>query len=126
MECPEHTGVYGVSGRPPLYTSPEEVEMLIQDYLGSTEVPTMSGMAYALGMDRRSLLNYSKKEEFFPTIKRARDFIEAFNEEQLISGKGNVAGLIFNLKNNFNWKDKTEVEQEVKITERTVEFVEPE
>ena len=35
--------------------------------------------------------------------------VEAFTEEMLITGK-NTAGVIFSLKNNFGWKDKTEVE----------------
>ena len=35
--------------------------------------------------------------------------IEAYQEEFLYSGKS-VAGAIFSLKNNYDWKDKTETE----------------
>lgn len=68
---------------------------------------TMSGLALALDMDRRTLLNYGKKhEQYVPTIKKARDRVEAFAEQSLWSGP--PAGIIFNLKNNYGWVDKTE------------------
>lgn len=69
---------------------------------------TITGLAVALGCDRETLLNYEKKEEFFGTIKAAKTKIHEYVESCLF--KGNAAGIIFNLKNNFNWKDKTEVE----------------
>ena len=71
--------------------------------------PTMAGLALHLGVDRRTLVNYSNKEEYFPTIRKARARIESHLEKKLYGN--NVTGLIFNLKNNFDWKDKTEVEQ---------------
>jgi hypothetical protein len=71
--------------------------------------PTMAGLALYLGVDRRTVVNYSNKEEYFPTIRKARARIESHLEKKLYGN--NVTGLIFNLKNNFNWKDKTEVEQ---------------
>ena len=71
--------------------------------------PTMAGLALFLGVDRRTLVNYSNKEEYFPTIRKARARIESHLEKKLYGN--NVTGLIFNLKNNFDWKDKTEVEQ---------------
>ena len=71
---------------------------------------TMAGLAYYLGMDRRSLLNYSKREQFFPTIKAARDRVEADVEERMNDKTKFTAGLIFNAKNNFGWVDKTETD----------------
>ena len=71
--------------------------------------PTISGLALHLGVDRRTIVNYSNKEEYFPTIKKARARIEAHLEKKLFGN--NVTGLIFNLKNNFDWKDKSEVAQ---------------
>ena len=69
---------------------------------------TMSGLAVSLGIDRRTLLNYSNKEEFFPTIKAARDKVEADVEERMNDKQTFTPGLIFNAKNNFGWKDRTE------------------
>ena len=71
---------------------------------------TMSGLAIRLGMDRQSLLNYSKKEKFFGTIKKARARVEADVEKRMSSKDTFTPGLIFNAKNNFGWKDKTETD----------------
>lgn len=126
MAAPKHPG-----GRPPLFTSAEELSEKIDEYFDYCDnriqqvyspkveavievinpVPyTMSGLAYALGMDRKSLLNYSKKEQFFPTIKRARDRVEADLDERMNDKQTFTPGQIFNAKNNFDWKDKTEQE----------------
>lgn len=67
---------------------------------------TMSGLAGAMGIDRRTLLNYSKKEKFFSHIKAARNKVERDVERRLMEGKAQT-GAIFNLKNNFDWKDQT-------------------
>lgn len=100
--------------RPKIYTSIKEMENDIEKYFvecDEKEKPyTMSGLAYSLDMDRRTLLNYSKDEKFFPTIKKAREKVEQQLEENALTGKANATFTIFNLKNNFNWQDKTEVE----------------
>ena len=100
-------------GRPKLYSSVEDMEKDILKYFeecDKKEKPyTMSGLALALDMDRRSLLNYSKDEMFFPTIKKAKQKIETQLEENALLGKGNSTFTIFNLKNNFEWKDNVEV-----------------
>lgn len=102
-------------GRPPKYKTPEEMQMVIDDYFGKVgDKPTMSGLALELGMSRQALCDYAKKDEFLDTIKSARLRVEAALEQHLFSGS--VAGVIFNLKNNFGWKDKTEVEQNTKLT----------
>lgn len=69
--------------------------------------PTLSGLAVHLGVDRRTLLNYANSELFFPTVKAAKARIETFTEELLLTTKS-AAGVIFNLKNNYGWVDKTE------------------
>jgi len=101
--------------RPKKFDSVEKLEKAIEQYFAETEIRekpyTMSGLAYYLDMDRQTLLNYSKEEQFFGTIKKARDRVELWWEENL---QGNsVTGTIFNLKNNFGWKDKTEQESTV-------------
>lgn len=70
---------------------------------------TMGGLAAYLDCDRKTLLNYSERDEYFLTIKRARQKIEAYAEEQLYTPKI-AAGVIFNLKNNFGWKDQQDVQ----------------
>ncbi|MGW8439963.1 terminase small subunit [Paenibacillus sp. S33] len=69
---------------------------------------TISGLAVHLETDRKTLLNYEDREEFFLTVKRAKARIENFTEETLLTTK-NPAGVIFNLKNNYGWQDKQDV-----------------
>lgn len=129
-------------GRPTLYKTAAEMQVIIDEYfkycdnktkevhsdkLGDMIMPdpepyTMSGLAYALEMDRRSLLNYSSKEEFFPTIKRARDKVEADVERRMMHKDTFTPGLIFNAKNNFDWKDKTEVDTKISGELKTGNF----
>ncbi len=71
-------------------------------------IPSMSGLAYALDMSRETLVCYGRTEKFSDTVIRARHRIEISLECRL-SGTS-PAGTIFNLKNNFGWKDKTETE----------------
>ena len=100
--------------RPKLYDDVKKLQKDIDKYFkmcDEKEKPyTMSGLALSLGMDRRSLLRYEELyDEFCPTVKKAKQRVEAQLEENLYR-LGNNSGVIFNLKNNFNWKDKMEVE----------------
>ena len=108
------------AGQPLSYKTVEELQTAVDHYFavdafipqaeGASEyLPTMSGLALSLGVDRKTVLNYSNKEEYFPTIRKAKSKIESFIETRLYGN--NVTGCIFNLKNNFDWKDKTEVNQ---------------
>lgn len=130
-------------GRPLKFKSVDELEMAIQLYFdkqdphvethmvatgvnGSGETMfqerkvlteqkpyTMSGLARALGVDRRTLLNYSHKEEFFPTVETARQRCEEYAEGQLFGPYAN--GAKFSLTNNYSqpgaeWSDKHAVD----------------
>ena len=103
-------------GRPLKYETPEQMQIDIDAYFDScweegengkrqTKPYTMSGLANSLGMCRKTLLNYSNKDEFLHTLKRAREKVHQYVEEYLFTGK-NTTGAIFNLKNNFAWKDQ--------------------
>ena len=84
---------------------------------------TITGLALALGTTRETLIDYENGnrdnkpddenfdedvELFSDTIKKAKLRCEQFNEAQLFSTS--PAGTIFNLKNNYGWKDKTETD----------------
>ena len=98
-------------GRPKAFKSVKEVEEKINAYFNYCEEKekpyTMSGLAYYLEVSRQTLVNYSYKDEYFDTIKKARDKVQMQLEECLYR-LGNNSGVIFNLKNNFDWKDKIE------------------
>lgn len=116
------------AGRPLLYKTPEEMQKIIdeyfdwcdnravktingdgKEYMVSSSAPyTMSGLARRLGMDRRTLIDYAHKDEFLPTIKAARERVHEDVETRLMEKQ--ATGAIFNLKNNFGWKDTSEVE----------------
>jgi hypothetical protein len=102
-----------MAGRPKIWNSKEELQEQIDKYIEScynaegeqTRPFTLSGLAYWIGIDRRTLLNYKYDDEFCPTLKRYKDLCENYAEEQLFLGK-NVAGVIFAMKNNYEWQDK--------------------
>jgi hypothetical protein len=117
-----------MTGRPPTYSSVQEIDKAIQDYFENgikiktviigkapnqtaieVPVPTITGLVLHLGFEsRQSFYDYEEKPEFSYTIKRARTLIEKEYEEMLQIG--NTTGAIFALKN-MGWKDKSEVEQ---------------
>lgn len=79
----------------------------------------ITGLAVALDTDRRTLLDYENgtyfpddmeqeiKDELSHTIKRAKERIASYVEDQLYSTT--PTGAIFNLKANFGYRDNTEV-----------------
>jgi len=92
---------------------PELLEDLSEDDLlvvnGIEDVtPSISGLAYTLGMSTEAFRNYEQKGGFLATVKRAKQRVE-MSLEQRLAGNA-VTGSIFSLKNNFGWKDKTEVD----------------
>lgn len=109
--------------RPRKYTKVEDMQKAIDIYFEECdkhEIPyTITGLAIALDFDsRQSLLNYCNYEDeedksFLDTIKRAKTKCEFDIERGLLSGKYNPTGAIFNLKNNYDWKDKQEIAADV-------------
>lgn len=98
-------------GRPRLFKTPQQLGKLIAAYFRMCEEKdkplTYAGLALALGMDRQTLYNYQERDEFFDTIKKARDTVKAYVEEQMfIRGS---AGVIFYAKN-YGYTDRQEVD----------------
>ncbi|OHR73997.1 hypothetical protein HMPREF3291_05270 [Bacillus sp. HMSC76G11] len=124
------------AGRPLLFESPEALQERIDQYFESCHeevweqsadgqwhqlldkegLPmmrrvkpyTITGLAAYLGTTRRTLLDYEERDGFSHTIRAAKTKIEAFVEESLWQPKI-ATGVAFNLKNNFGWQDKSEV-----------------
>ena len=102
-------------GRPRKYTNVEELQDLIDEYFKMCDDNhrpyTITGLALYLDMDRKSLLRYEKEydDEFCHTIKKAKERVQEFVECCLFK-RGITAGVIFNLKNNFGWEDKQEID----------------
>ena len=111
-------------GRPPKFETPEQMQEAITEYFKSLmddgaklwlRPPTMAGLGLALGLSRQGLLNYgneNKKDKgFVDTVTHARRIVESFNEEMLHTGK-NPSGTMFNMINNFGYKQKYETKNE--------------
>lgn len=73
---------------------------------------TITGLALALDTTRDLLIDYEDRDEFSDTIKAAKIKCHNFAERSLFGN--NATGPIFNLKNNYGWKDKTEQDLNVK------------
>lgn len=123
-------------GQPRKWDTPEELEAIMNEYfdwcddytenesvyqngnyVGEREVKrpkpyTVAGLCLWLDIDRLTLINYTKDNKFFNTIRRGKLRIEQQLEEKLLTGFS--SGVAFNLKNNFGYKDKTEVDNTIK------------
>ena len=74
--------------------------------------PTMSGLAMALGTNRRTLLKwYSGETRIYnrEIIQQYFELLETFDELMFKDGKINPVGGLFLMKNNYGYTDKTEV-----------------
>ena len=124
-------------GRPAKYADPEAMEKVVEQYFKDCEeklrvdaegkllfdrsgrpvvyrdkVPTISGLARALGFrSRQSLFDYQAKRQFRDIILDAKLRVEIFTEEQLYTRDG-CNGARFALWNNFGWKQAAEGEKE--------------
>ncbi len=67
---------------------------------------TMMGLARRIGLSRQALSEYSHSDKFGDTIKEARDRVQEDVETRLMEKQ--PTGAIFNLKNNFGYKDQTQ------------------
>lgn len=106
-----------MAGRPPKWTTPEELQKDIDKYFDECkktgEPLTITGLALALDSCREVLINYQGKDGFTDTIKKAKLKIENFAEKQLYNKDVPTTGVIFNLKNNYGWVDRQELDANV-------------
>jgi len=105
-----------MAGRPLKYKSVEEMQRMIDAYFAECdekgEPYTITGLALALGTTRETLLDYENAESrraFSDTVKKAKMRCQHYAEKRLFDAK-NPVGIIFNLKNNYGWRDRQDVE----------------
>lgn len=103
-------------GRPLKFQSVEELEKKIQEYFDKcqkeNDIPTIADLAVFLDTSRRTLVNYECREEFFHTIKKAKDKVLSIQEKMALQGKLQPTVWIFSAKNNFGYADKVEVKNQ--------------
>lgn len=107
----------GNMGTPKQYTCPEDMQVVIDEYFEkckTSKIPlTVEGLGIALELDRAGIINYQKTkgyEDYFNTIKKAKAKILQNKIENGLNSTNNTAFAIFDLKNNFGFKDKQETE----------------
>lgn len=101
-----------------MWDDPEAFDKAVDEYFETKDIHTWTGLAIHLGFEsRKSLDDYSKKEGFSYSVKKALIRIEAIYEANLF--KQNPAGSIFALKN-FGWTDKQTVEQATTIKDERI------
>lgn len=95
----------------------ERVEGYFSEREGDGRPPSIAGLARYLGFsDRHALTEYEGYgDDFSATIKSARLRIEEDRTERLLSKDGSTAGVIFDLKNNYGWKDQQHQELSGKV-----------
>ena len=125
----------GAGGRPRKWNSPNKMQEAIDEYFTKCEgtllvdvetnqpvftkngqpiyinrkPPTVTGLALHLGFAAtQSLFDYAKDERFSAIISRAKLRIESYLEERLMDRDGQ-RGAEFNLRCNYGWTDKREI-----------------
>ena len=115
------------SGVKPKITSAKDIDRIAEQYFNECieqgKYPTVSGLAFELGLERKTLLRYenaidtgelvnlddSVKLEIRNSIKRHKAYIEGQYEDKLLNDARSPIGTLFTLKNNYGWVDKQEV-----------------
>lgn len=101
------------------YKTEKELKEAINKYFNKCDEEgkhyTMTGLALSLGIDRTTLVRYGDRDLFATLIKNAKAKVEEQLEESLYR-LGNNSGVIFNLKNNYGWKDNVEVTDKTQLT----------
>lgn len=96
------------------YKNEQELQKGIDKYFKECDdkkLPyTMSGLAESLDIDRTTLIRYGDRDLFATHVKKAKQKVERQLEENALMGKSNATFTIFNLKNNYGWQDKSELE----------------
>lgn len=85
-------------------------EVIVTEYIVP---PSVYDLCQFLGISESTWNNYcdpGKHPEFLGTIARARGRMRAWNEHQLLTRSGrDLKGIIFNLENNYGYKQRLEV-----------------
>ncbi|MGI5987736.1 MAG: terminase small subunit [Dysosmobacter sp.] len=79
-------------------------------YTAYVRPPSISALCLYLGIEKRTWANYAEQDDMAPVVEKTKARVEAYLEEQLTIREKGVQGIIFNLQNNYGWKQKQEVE----------------
>lgn len=104
----------------PIFNDPKELQAKIDDFFikcaENKKQPTKTGLCVHLDVLQDSLNAYIEDEAnetykpYSPILKKAYRDIEDKLLERLMSPNGNVAGVIFYLKNAFKYRDRQDLD----------------
>ena len=121
------TGNFKFYGLFKKYQTVQEVREIIENYFNDCEkqqkYPTITGLAFAIGVDRHVVVDYKNicesdkfktipddmKREVQELIRQAYIYVESKYEDRMLNDGRSPIGTIFSLKNNFQWVDRQEV-----------------
>lgn len=115
MTAKKNTEEKKATGRPRLFKTPQEMAAKAEAYFKECDEGkkpyTVAGLAYALGFSARtSFSDYGTDHaSFSDTVKRLRLRIEAQKCEWLNTKEKFTPGLIFDLKNNFDYRESQDL-----------------
>ncbi len=111
-----------VGGRPLLFTTPEELAAVINDYFQKTEQEdyTITGLCLSMGTSKQVFCDYGKRDGFKDIVSHARLIVE--NSYEISLRRYGRTGDIFALKN-FGWADKQVIDEQNKEIEFQSEYL---
>ena len=114
-------------GRERRYQDHAEFDALVEQYfikcIEEDKKPTLGGISLHLDFsDKDTFGSYAAVSfEFARTVNKARMRIEENRHQLLVDNKKFTPGIIFDLKNNHGWKDKSEIEITGNVAQRLAE-----
>jgi len=103
--------------KPTIYTEDfvlKELNDMVSELMADKDIYLMGDLFETRAYHQTRYGEWAKKfegnHEISLSIKRVKDILEYRLNKRGLDGKSNPAMTIFNLKNNYGWKDKTEVE----------------
>jgi hypothetical protein len=92
----------------------EDQKEIIKNDKGHTRIIhkpyTITGLCLHLNISKETFNQYSDDPMFSESIKEAKMRCENWTEEKALTGEINPTAAIFNLKNNYGWVDRREIE----------------
>lgn len=108
---------YMATTKPTTYTKEfvkEQLDFILEEILTNKDIIYIGEIFETLPYSRQRYSEWAKAfedvDEISDTIKRIDDILESRVNTAGLKGKANPTMAIFNLKNNYGWKDKNETD----------------
>lgn len=108
--------------KPIIYTEEfvrEEVTNILEEIVSNKEIVLLGEVFEKKAYTRQRFSEWAEEfkniKEISDTIKKVKDILEERVNMGGLKNKLNPTMTIFNLKNNYGWRDKTEVDQNIRM-----------